>query len=134
MSPESTSQEDSLVLVEGPGLQALGLGPEHLAALKVNGSIAQERRGRRMIVYKLRYRLSGCQRALYLGTDENLVNLIRGELKDLQASRRRGRELLRLEKKALALLRTSKQRLESQLIQAGFRFHGRAIRRPRKAK
>jgi hypothetical protein len=112
-------------------LRALGLKPEEIAALTCNGSISRESRARRTIIFKLRYRVAGRQCVKYLGTDERLVEHIRSELKDLQASHRRGRRLHRLDEEARELLRACKQRLELHLEQAGLKFHGRAIRRLR---
>jgi hypothetical protein len=71
------------------------------------------------------------QRVKYLGTDPHLVAQIQAELNDLQAAHRRNRQLRQLGAQARALLRNTKSRLLAPLQQAGLKFHGRAIRRPR---
>lgn len=71
------------------------------------------------------------QRVKYLGTDPHLVAEIQTELNDLQAIHQRNRQLRQLDAEARVLLRETKQRLLAPLEQAGLKFHGRAIRRPR---
>jgi hypothetical protein len=124
-------QKGPITQTDEATLQALNLDAEELAALSHNGTIHQEQRGRNTIIFKLRYRLAGRQRVKYLGTDQNLVAQIQTELNDLQAVHQRNHELRRLGKQARALLRETKQRLLAPLAQAGLKFHGRAIRRPR---
>ena len=100
--------------------------------MKSQGTITAERRGRRTLAYKLRYRVGGQQQVKYLGTDENYIQQLRRELADLQAAHRQGRHLQRLEKQAREVLRASKQLLVPHLPPAGFKFHGLAIRRSRR--
>ena len=112
-------------------LERIGLNDEEIAALRQKGTITQERRGRDTVIFKLRYRIAARQHVKYLGTNRRFVEQIRAELNDLQAAHRRHRRLRRLETQARTLLQDTKLRLEAPLKQAGLKFHGRAIRRPR---
>ncbi len=131
MSSTPTDQKSPGAQTVGVALQARGFNAEELAALSQNGTIHQEQRGRDTLIFKLRYRLAGRQRVKYLGTDPHLVAHIQAELDDLQAVHHRNRQLQQLGAEARALLRETKQRLLAPLAQAGLKFHGRAIRRPR---
>jgi hypothetical protein len=131
MSPQQTDQDQPIAQTAGGALQALGFHTEAIAALRQNGTITSERRGRNTVIFKLRYRLAARQHVKYLGTYQRLVEQIHTELGDLQAARRRSRRLRRLDGEARALLRAAKLQLEAPLEQAGLKFHGRAIRRLR---
>lgn len=131
-----TDQDQPLAQTEGGalqalGFQALGFHAAEIAALKQNGIITAERRGRDTVIFKLRYRLAARQHVKYLGTDRRWVEQIRTELSDLQAAPRRSRRLRQLDAQARALLRATKLQLEAPLQQAGLKFHGRVIRRAR---
>src|SRR5690606_29089829 len=110
-------------------LQVLGFHTEEIAALRQNGTLTSERRGRNTVIFKLRFRLAARQHVKYLGTDQRLVEQIRAELSDLQAAERRSRRLRRLDGQARALLRAVKLQLAAPLDQAGLKFRGRTIRR-----
>jgi hypothetical protein len=56
---------------------------------------------------------------------------MRAELELLQRPRRYAEQLRRLTAQARATLRRTKCQVELELEQAGLKFHGRAIRRPR---
>ena len=131
MSSKQTEQDGHVAQTDRGALQTIGFQAEEIAALKRKGTITQERRGRDTIIFKLRYRMEGRQRVKYLGSDRRVVEQIRAELHDLQAAHRRHRRLRRLETQARTLLQDTKLRLEAPLKQAGLKFHGRAIRRPR---
>lgn len=131
MASKQTDQKGPGSQVVGSALQALGFDAEELATLRQKGTIHQERRGHNTIIFKLRYRLAGRQRVKYLGTDRRLAEQIQVELMDLQAAHRRNRQLRQLGAQARTLLRNTKSRLLAPLQQAGLKFHGRAIRRPR---
>jgi hypothetical protein len=113
-------------------LARLELGAAELAALRRQGFVAREMRGKRTTVFKLRFRFGGRQRVRYLGTDPEQAERIQRELSELQSGRRADLALGRLHRAAAQMLRDSKQRLEPWMQQAGLRFHGGAIRRPRK--
>ncbi len=113
-------------------LAELGLTAVDQAALARQGSISREVRGRRMAVYKLRFRVDGRQRVRYLGTEAGGVRRVEEALRVLQDDRRLELALGRLHHELAQLLRDSKRRLAAPLAAAGFRFHGRAIRRPRR--
>jgi hypothetical protein len=112
-------------------LTELGLTAADQAALARQGFISREVRGRRMAVYKLRFRVDGRQRVHFLGTEAGRVRRIEEALRVLQDDRRLERTLGRLHREVAVLLRKSKRRLAASLAAAGYRFHGRAIRRPR---
>jgi hypothetical protein len=116
----------------GPGfniLQALPIGSAERRALEQQGFVAAEYRDGKGPYFKLKFRVAGRQRVLYLGADATFVDRIRRELAQLQAARRADRKLARLTKEAHGVVRRSKQQLEMHLRRAGLKFHGRAIRR-----
>jgi len=112
-------------------LGILPIGSADRDALKQQGFVAAEYRHDRGPYFKLRYRVNGRQRVVYLGTNAWLADEIRRELAQLQADRRGDRELARLADEAHDVLRKSKQRLEGELRRVGLKFHGYAIRRSR---
>lgn len=112
-------------------LAALGLSRAELAALTDQGCVIAERRGASTSVFKLRFRLGGRQKTKYLGSDAAAAARIGQALAAWQAPRQRDRRLRCCAAKGRALLRDVKRRLEGSLQAAGFKFHGRAIRRPR---
>ena len=83
------------------------------------------------MIHKLRFRVEGRQRAIYLRADDEFVARIKTEIADFQSPHRKSRELRRLEAEARQCLRKVKAHLEPQLLPAGFHFHGHAIRRMR---
>lgn len=113
-----------------PALTKLGLSERDFAALSRQGSVTLERRQDRTY-YKLRFRACGRQIVLYVGGTEQAA-LVSEELKALQTTRRLERELDKLGRATRQKLRDSKAALEPLLLERGFRFHGRAIRRPRR--
>ena len=128
---QQTDQDQQVAPTTGGALQALGFQAAEIAALRQNGTITAERRGRDTAIFKLRYRLAARQHVKYLGTDRRWIEQIRTELSDLQAAPRRSRRLRQLDAQARALLRATKRQLEAPLQQAGLKFHGRVIRRAR---
>jgi hypothetical protein len=117
--------------VNRSALARLEFNAAELAALRRQGFVAREIRGKRTSVFKLRFRFGGRQRVRYLGTDADEAERIQNELNELQGGRRADLALGRLSRSAAQLLRDSKLRLEPWVQRAGLRFHGRAIRRPR---
>jgi hypothetical protein len=113
-------------------LASLGLSDADLAAVARQGSVNDERRSEHSVVYKLRYRREGRQRVLYLGSNAEAAERARQAISELQAERRIELAVGRLHREAAQLLREGKQRLAGPLAAAGFRFHGRAIRRLRR--
>lgn len=116
---------------EPSGLGRLGLSPEQLDALARQGFLAQEDRGGKKPVYKLRFRLHGRQIVKYVGTDPGFVAEVRQDLLALQQAHRQARELQKLMHEANLVLRSSKCSLQPALAAAGWRFHGYAVRRAR---
>jgi hypothetical protein len=121
-SPEPTSQRL---------LANLGLTLDELAALRRQGFVIREPRRRGNAVFKLRFRLAGRQRVIYLGTDPEQAEAVERELAEWQHSRRQSLEFARAHRTVAHALRASKSRLEPLLEQAGYHFHGRAVRRRR---
>lgn len=68
---------------------------------------------------------------LYLGIDPARATAVEEELRELQREEHINRELRRLTKQATLLLQNCKVRLAETVEEAGFRFHGRDVRRPR---
>ena len=112
------------------GVEGIALNAAELIALRRQGFISRETRGRSTI-FKLRFRMNGQQRVRYLGTDERRIAAIQAALNKLQAGRALDRRLRDLEQQARERLKDSKQRLFPVMKAAGWRFHGRAIRRMR---
>jgi hypothetical protein len=115
-------------------LAELGLDSADVAALRRQGFVSREVRGGGRIVYKLRFRLNRRQRVKCLGTDEELARRVEETLSRLQRPRRKTLVIGRLTRAAARLLRDGKRRIEPWLGAAGYRFHGQAIRRPRRRK
>lgn len=112
-------------------LSSIGLNAEEFAALRRQGFVSQEnRRGR--AYYRLRFRMpSGKQCMRYLGHDPAVAKQAEEELAQLQADRRVDLELGKLIRQAGQKLRATKVKLTPQLEQAGYHFHGLAIRQLR---
>jgi hypothetical protein len=129
-------QEVSARPSEAPGgadaesrLARLRLNAEELAALRKQGFVSADHRGRARVCYKLRFRHAGRQHVRCLGSDPAVAARVRLELAELQASARLGRELGRRTQEARRALRGVKSSLEPLLAAAGYGFHGLAIRR-----
>jgi hypothetical protein len=112
-----------------PALAMLRLTDEDIAALGEQGFLAPERRQNQRF-FKLRFRRGGRQVVRYVGGTEAAA-LVAEELKILQAARRARRELERFGRVTRQRLREAKIELEPLILESGFKFHGRAIRRPR---
>ena len=133
MSPSQAIQNDrgaSAATDEGH-LEVIGLDAEQLDAVRRQGFISRETRGR-LTIFKLRFLLHGKQRVKYLGTDEQRVAAIQAALNKLQEGRVLDRRLRDLNQQARERLKESKQRLLPLMAGSGWRFHGRVIRRMRK--
>ena len=126
-------QEESVGQVEEVRLLArLALTPAELAAIRRQGFISRERH-RGQVVYKLRFRMppEGKQRVRVLGRDPDVAEAMRQELAQIQRLRRLDLELGRLNRQVGRKLRNGRKTIVSQLAEAGYRFHGSAIRRKR---
>ena len=110
-------------------LERLGLTPEELIAVKQQGFVSPERRGR-SVIYKLRFRLDRRQRVRYLGTNPIAADAVRDELEQLRRVNRLDRTLRKLNVETNRLLRDTKRRLEPVVARAGLKFHGHALRKP----
>jgi len=110
-----------------PALSELRLSTEDFVALRANGFVSPERRGQ-SIVYKLRFR-GGRQMVRYIG-DAARAAAVGAELAELQAPTRALQALTKLSKEAARRIRSESQILKPALQASGFKFHGRAIRRP----
>lgn len=100
-------------------------------ALRSNGFVCSEERSYCQ-VYKLRFRVQGRQRVRYLGTVPAVAEAVRLELMKWQRRRRAAQRLRQAVQYARQVLRESRQRLEPLVLAAGFKLHGREIRRPRR--
>jgi hypothetical protein len=136
MAEQEQDRVDEVATPEGATPAAafarLGFNPAELAAIKRQGSIHQEVRGKHTIVFKLFFRLEGRQRVKYLGTDREQVSLLQQYLEQLQDNRLQTAQVRTACRAAAQLLRETKQRLAPWVARAGLRFHGRTIRQPRR--
>ena len=105
-----------------------------VVALQRQGFVSAESRGKKLRIYKLRFRLQGRQRVHYLGTDPCAAERIKRALSELQEGQRRQRQLRLVCTVAAKALRETKRQLEPLVETYGFKFHGRAIRRSRPAR
>ena len=78
--------------------------------------------------YRLAYRVDGRQQSLYIGRDSKQADAVRTALKDLQAPRRRLREMDACEREVRRSLQLAKLQALPTLHRAGLRFHGHEIR------
>ncbi len=111
-------------------LAGLPLSPEELDALRTQGFIRREARGRCM-VYTLRFRVQGKVKVHYLGTDPEVAEQARRELAQVQSTSCLNRALGKLAQGISKKLRRVKAELSPLLEQKGYHFHGQAIRRRR---
>jgi hypothetical protein len=110
-------------------LEGLGLTADELAAVKQQGHVAQEVRGRNRMVYKLRYRFGGRQRVRYLGADPEFAKAVREELQRIRRAEVMRKNLRSLTREGKRALRQSKLRLLPFVEQLGYAFHGFDLRR-----
>ena len=113
-------------------LLGLQLAPDELDALRHQGFVASETRGSGTTVHKLHFRIKGRQRVRYLGTDVKRAAEVRKALEVFQQQRRLTRHIAARAGELKAILRTIKPRLSQPALAAGFIFHGRRLRRPRR--
>lgn len=99
-------------------------------ALRSNGFVCSEERSYCQ-VYKLRFRVAGRQRVRYVGSAA-AADQIRQELAVWQAGTRAKRALRQAQHEARRAIRQIKPYLAPLVQAAGLKFHGRAIRRPRR--
>ena len=115
-----------------PALCRLGLGPAELVALRRKGYVAQDDRGHGHDGYwRLRFRLGGRARTVYLGRDPQLVEAVRNELSLLQQQHHQERRIAKVTSEGKKVLRAAKRRLGPVLRQLGYRYHGDAMRKQR---
>jgi hypothetical protein len=101
-------------------------------ALRSQGYLTQDNRGHGHDGYwRLRFRLEGHFRTVYLGRDVELLDRVRAELGMLRQRQRARRRLFQFEKQARQGLRAAKKRLIEPLQQLGMHYHGDAIRKRR---
>ena len=128
--------EESIVFEEPPpaiehawwNSRGIYFSPEEFSAIRRQGFVAREARGN-SVIFKLRFRLCGKQRVKYLGRYEELAVAVQRELNELQKGRVRMRRLGELVRLARRRLKDSKRQLEPMLAEAGWKFHGRSLRR-----
>jgi hypothetical protein len=113
-------------------LRALGLDDDELSALRRQGYIQRDRRAGGSRTYlRLRFRVAGRMRTVYLGTDERLAANVQRELDLLQAPRRKKLQLARAVQLGRQTLRRTKLRLVPTLAELGMHYHGDTIRQRR---
>jgi hypothetical protein len=119
-----------LSLADYPALAAMRLTDADLHELTHQGFVCREERGN-VAYFKLRFRRAHQQVVRYVG-DAAHAAAIQAELDRLQADRRLERELGRITSTARRMLRAGKRQLEPLLAKENLKFHGLALRRPRK--
>jgi hypothetical protein len=127
------SVKSEIVIKSVSVLASLGLTNDQIAALTKQGSICADVRSDGQVYYKLRFRLDGRQHVRYLGNVSEFVERVRAELGRLQHRARLRQQLGQLTRAAGRNLRAAKSRLEPLLGDAGFAFHGMAVRKRRSA-
>ena len=127
------SEESIQRLEETPLLARLGLTPEEWAAIRRRGFVSREQH-RGQIVFKLRFRVlpDKKQRVRHLGGDPGMAVAVQQELARVQMVRQLGLQLGKLKRQIGRKLRRSRREFAPQLEQAGFYFHGGAIRQRRR--
>ena len=117
-------------------LAQLGLSTPDLAALAKQGFVSGEyrNRGARRCgpYYKLRWRLDGAQRVLYLGCNPVLAEQVQSALAAWQAARREQRASIALQRSARCALHAAKCAAALLLERDGRYFHGYSVRRRRR--
>lgn len=126
LDAEQVKRDDEVPVV----LAKLKLGTKEVRALRHQGFVSRERRGR-CWVYRLRFRVDGRQVTRYVGTDAVKAAVVQQGLAEWQAKRHLDLELGRLAKEAGRELRRAKQQLTEQLAKRGLGFHGLGVRRTR---
>ena len=115
-------------------LEYLGLRCAELAALKENGHVSQELRGRNCLIFKIRFRISGRQTVRYLGANPQLAEAVRTELERLRRPIVNRANLRSLTREGKRGLRRSKLTVFPTVEVLEHRFHGFALRRRRRAR
>jgi hypothetical protein len=100
-------------------------------ALRHQGYLTQHDPGHGSGYWRLRFRLDGRLRAIYVGQDAELLDCVRKELRLLREGRHTLQRLVQFEKQARRVLRDAKKRLSEPLQQLGMYYHGDAIRKRR---
>lgn len=113
-------------------LEQVGLTSEEIAAVKCQGVVCQEARGRKSSIFKLRFRVDGRQRVQYLGSDPAYAETVREELRSIRKGKLMDKRLRSLVSEAKRLLRQSISRLQPLVEPIGISFHGRALRQARR--
>jgi hypothetical protein len=111
-------------------LDDLNLNDSERAMLRRNGHVSSEKhRGRTR--YKLRFRDGGQQKVRSLGYDAQIADAIQNELAEWQSVRHTTLKSRCLATQVTDLLRSNKRELLPYVLAAGYRYHGRSIRRRR---
>ncbi|HUE73795.1 MAG TPA: hypothetical protein VMP01_23145 [Pirellulaceae bacterium] len=124
--------EDAGIPVPREAIAVLDLSADEIQSLVRQGFVSREARNGTN-VYKLRFRHQGRQRVRSLGSNPQRAADVRAALAELQNGRKWELRSRRRIRQARQLQREIKQRLLACVTAAGFRFHGRTIRRPRSA-
>ena len=132
-NPASTTQQPTVDrFAEYPALAKLRLATGDLNELSKQGFLSMERRGN-LTIHKLRFRRGGRQVVRSIG-DAATAAALKTELDRLQSRRQICREVATIDRAARRLLRDMKTQLEPLVDAYGWKFHGRAVRRPHPVK
>lgn len=130
MSSAAPPQSSESPVVRGDAWLAERVPPADLEGLSRQGFVSWGSRGARRIA-KLRYRSDGRQRVRVIGRDRELAAAVAAALAARQQMRRRELARRRLLADAARALRESWRLVAPEVRAAGFRTHGRSVRRPR---
>ena len=119
-----------------PALCALGLENADLQLLRRQGYLEFDRRsaGGSAGCWRLRFRREGRLRTVYVGTDDQRLDRVRRELAAIQFAHRQHHQQAQMLRLAKQLLKRAKAQAAPMARQVGFHFHGRVLRRNRKAR
>ena len=118
---------------EGVSLYDLGLQPAELAALCSQGHLEMDtRRGGEQKIVRLRFRMGGRKRTIYVGCESTGIAKIASELAQLQAAHKQVRQLKQVTRRGRIALRAAKAKLVPLLPLVGLHYHGNVLRTARR--
>ncbi len=129
----ATPQRPVTVAVPDPAsaLSRLKLSDVERKALTRQGFVSSEVRPNNRTIYKLRFRVKRRQQVRYLGSDADFALAVADEVRLLQWRRQQKRTLRHLQAEVAQYRRDVKAALAAHVKEAGLRFHGFSVRRPR---
>jgi len=112
-------------------IEKLGLTQPEWQALRTQGFVTAEPRGRRTTIYRLRFRCAGRQQCKYIGTNRRSGLAVQIFLARHQQQHHVEQRMQSRLRKIQQVLRTVKTTVGPYLAEAGLHYHGNSIRRSR---